>query len=60
MKLNNDIITTVGGAALAGMTAASPIINAIDGSFHQSDWLKLGMAIFFAIQGFFTNKKEKE
>ena len=59
MKLNSDLITTVAGVALAGLTAAQPVIAAVDGTFHQSDWLKLGMAIFFAIQGFFTNRQTK-
>lgn len=59
MKINSDILTTAGGVVLATLTASQPIVAAVDGSFKQGDWVKLILAIVFAVQGFFTNRQVK-
>ena len=56
MKIGKDTATTVLGLVMAAGTAAQPAMNAVDGSFHQADWIKLGTAVIMAIFGFFTNK----
>lgn len=59
MRINTDVATTVVGACGSALMAAQPVMAAVDGSFKQGDWIKLGFAIFLAIQGYFTNKKDK-
>lgn len=54
---DKDLLTTVIGAVGAVATAAQPIVNASQGTFHQGDWIQLAMAAIFGLLGFFTNKK---
>lgn len=56
MKISKDVATTVLGGLIAAGTAAQPVINVVEGSFNQQDWVKLATAVFFAVFGFFTNK----
>jgi len=56
MKSNKDLATTILGGILAAGTAAQPILNGIDGSLHQGDYLRLLMAVVMAIFGYETNK----
>lgn len=54
--MDKDKLTTILGGALAAGTAAMPVINATQGSFKQSDWISLIMAVVFAISGWAQNK----
>ena len=54
--ISKDAATTILGGIIAAGTAAQPVINAVDGSFNQTDWIKLATSIFIAVFGFFTNK----
>jgi len=54
--ISKDLATTLLGGAIAAGTAAQPVLSAVDGSFNQTDWIKMATAVFFAIFGFFTNK----
>ena len=55
--MNGDKITTVLGASMAALTAAQPVVNAVQGSLHQQDYVQLIMAVVMAVFGFFTNKQ---
>lgn len=54
--MNKDKVTTLLGLGISAMTAAQPVLNGVQGSFHQQDWMQLGGAVMMAIFGFFTNK----
>lgn len=56
--MNKDTVTTVLGVGVAAATAAQPILNSVQGTFHQQDWFALLSAVAMAVFGFFTNKKE--
>lgn len=56
--MNKDTLTTALGGTMAALTAAQPIINGVQGQFHQQDYISLAMAVIMAVFGFFTNKKE--
>jgi len=56
MKSNKDLATTILGGILAAGTAAQPVMNSVEGSMHQADYLQLAMAVVMAIFGYFTNK----
>jgi len=53
--MNSNVAATVAGYAMAALTAAQPVINTVQGSFHQEDWFKLGIAILMAIFGHKTS-----
>ena len=57
---DTDVLTTVIGGVGAAVTAAQPVLTAVQpgSSMHTQDWLQLAMAVIFGIFGFFTNKKE--
>lgn len=59
MKVSRDTITTIIGAVVAAGTAATPVLNATQGSMHQGDYIQLVTAVFLAVFGWFTNKPEK-
>ena len=56
MKSTKDLATTILGGVLAAGTAAQPIMNGVEGSMHQADYMQLTMAVVMAIFGYFTNK----
>lgn len=58
-KMNSDKITTVVGAIGAAAVGATPVLNAVQGSMHQQDYLSLLGAIAMAVLGYFTNKTKK-
>ena len=58
--MNPDKVTTVIGAVVAAGTAAQPVMNAVQGSMHQADWMQLLASVAMAIFGYFTNKHPAE
>jgi len=55
--VDTDRATTILGGFIGAAVAAEPVINAVDGSFHSADWIKLIVAIAVSLQGWATNKK---
>jgi hypothetical protein len=60
MKVTPDTITTALGVVGAAVTAATPVLNVVQGTLHAQDWLQLVSAVFIAVFGFFTNKAPKQ
>lgn len=56
MKSNKDIITTVLGGVIGAGVAAQPVVNAVEGSFHTADFVRLFVALAIWANGYFTNK----
>ena len=58
-NMNADKITTILGGCMAAGTAALPLLNAVQGTMHQSDYVSLVTAVLMAVFGWFTNKQPK-
>ena len=56
--MSKDTATTIIGGVMAVAQAATPVMNGIQGSMHQGDFVSLFLAATMALFGFFTNKKE--
>ena len=54
--MNTNTITTIVGSVAAASTAAQPVLNAVQGAMHQSDYFALVGAVFMAVWSYFTNK----
>ena len=57
--ISKDIATTVLGGVMAVATASQPVINGVNGSFHQADFVSLVLAVTMSLFGYFTNKGSK-
>ena len=55
--MTTDKISTIVGAVAAASTAAQPVLNATQGSMHQSDYFSLVGAVAMAVWAFFTNRQ---
>jgi hypothetical protein len=55
--MDKDKVTTVIGAMMAAGTAATPVLNAVEGSLHRGDYLQLAVSVLMAVFGYFTNKQ---
>lgn len=55
--MTTDRLATIVGSVAAAATAAQPVLNATQGSLHQSDYFSLITAVAMAVWGFFTNKQ---
>jgi len=54
--MDKDTATTILGGVMAVAQAATPVMNGIQGSMHQGDFISLFLAATMALFGFFTNK----
>ena len=52
-----DKITNIVGGIGAAAAAATPILNGVQGSLHQQDYLQLIFAVSMAVISWFTGKK---
>lgn len=57
--MTTDKIATIVGGVAAAATAATPVLNAVQGSLHSTDYFSLVSAVMMAVWGFFTNKQAK-
>jgi hypothetical protein len=58
-KMNINTITNAVGVIGAVALSTQPVLNAVQGSLHQGDWIALIMAVVTAISNYFIGKEAK-
>ena len=58
--MNKNIAATIVGGILTCATAAEPVVNGIQGSMHQPDFVKLAVAVGMALFSWFTEFRTKQ
>lgn len=56
--MNKDTLTTILGVAGGVITAAQPVLTAVQpgAPMTAQSWTQLALAVIFTVFGFFTNK----
>lgn len=55
--MNTDRITTLSGAAIAGLLALQETVKAYEG--FEVNWMAVVVAVCIGVMGYYTNKHKK-